>query len=242
MVETILGGGEFRGTLKTQTLKVALGGGERECKCSLIGGAPVFEGDIVLARPLEKQGIVVVKPGARWSNSTIVFEIDPQLPNPQRVEQAMAHWEQHTPIRFAQRTNEKDYVVFRAGDGCSSAVGRMGGVQFITLGAQCTTGNAIHEIGHTVGLWHEQSRADRDQYVQIAFENIIAGLEHNFDQHITDGRDIAAYDFDSIMHYPANAFALDPTKPTIIVPGGQKIGQRERLSEGDIATVNEIYP
>ena len=39
------------------------------------------------------------------------------------------------------------------------------------------------------------------------------------------------------MHYPANAFAIDPTKPTIIVPEGITIGQRDFMSDVSIRNV-----
>ena len=73
-------------------------------------------------------------------------------------------------------------------------------VQVITFVMGCSTGNAIHEIGHAVGCWHEQSREDRDSFVKIIWENIDPNAQHNFNQHINDGYDVGSYDYCSIMH------------------------------------------
>ena len=191
---------------------------------------------------LEHFGAAIKEIRYRWKDKIVPFTVDPNLSDPQRVFKAIEHWHQKTPIRFVERTVEhKDFVTFRAGSGCSSSVGRQGGQQFVTLGHECTAGNCIHEIGHTVGLWHEQSRIDRDLFIQISFQNIIPGMEHNFVQHVHDGIDLGDYDYASIMHYPANAFSRDG-QPTILPIGGQSIGQRETLSPRDVAAVAMIYP
>ena len=54
----------------------------------------------------------------------------------------------------ANQAQYPDYVRFVSGSGCSSSVGRQGGAQNVTLGSGCTAGNAIHEIGHTIGNYH----------------------------------------------------------------------------------------
>ncbi len=124
-------------------------------------------------------------------------------------------------------------------------VGRRGGPQNITLGSGCLTGNTIHEIGHTVGLWHEQSREDRDIFVRIVWANIDPSMQHNFAQHIADGDDLGAYDFGSIMHYPATAFSING-QATIValqtLPPGVVMGQRSGLSAADIVGVHMMYP
>ena len=242
MPDEVFGSGELRTTKNPLVGVITLSSGvSRQYRYSQIEGLGVVEGDIVVRRSLEKLGVVVVRPGARWPNRTVVYDIDDNLPDQKRVTDAIAHWTARTTMKFKKRTHEPDYVFFRPGDGCSSAVGRMGGVQWVTLGAGCSVGNAIHEIGHSVGLWHEQSREDRDRYVTIVWTNIDPFYQHNFDQHIVDGDDVGVYDYGSIMHYPGSAFAVDLAKPTIVTPNGEAIGQREQLSAGDIAAAAAMY-
>ncbi|HEV7374421.1 MAG TPA: M12 family metallopeptidase [Pyrinomonadaceae bacterium] len=228
--------------------------GLKEVRYSPVDGEAIFEGDIVLGSvkemdlikdqvenpPDDVEFAVAVPPQLRWPNGIVFFRIDSSLPNQQRVTDAMQHIEANTNVRFRQRTSEANFVTFRPGAGCSANVGMRGGEQFVNLGTECSTGNTIHEISHAAGLWHEQSREDRNNFIQIVFSNIQPAAIHNFDQHITDGDDIGAYDYGSIMHYPANAFAINPSQPTIIAP--QPIGQRSGLSNGDIAALNAMYP
>jgi astacin len=180
-----------------------------------------------------------------WPRATVPYDIAEDLPSPERVSEAIAHWQEKTPIRFIERTPENrflypNWVTFRPGYGCTSHVGCRGGQQFVTLGMECKTGNVIHEIGHVVGLFHEQSREDRDNYIDIVFDNIPEYYRHNFRQHIKDGDDFGLYDYGSIMHYSQNAFSVDGSD-TIIPKNGAVIGQREGLSDGDIATVKAMY-
>lgn len=63
---------------------------------------------------------------------------------------------------------------------CSSYVGRIGGQQTISVGnadgsITCKHGNLVHEIAHSLGFFHEHSRPDRDQYVEIKWGNIEMG-------------------------------------------------------------------
>ena len=54
------------------------------------------------------------------------------------------------------------------------------------------------------GLWHEQSRPDRDQYIRIEWDNIELGTENSFfkyNRSIIESFSLP-YDYGSIMHYP----------------------------------------
>ena len=48
-----------------------------------------------------------------------------------------------------------------------------GGLQLLSLGPGCVQhGVVVHELLHTLGLWHEQSRLDRDNIYNIYIYNI----------------------------------------------------------------------
>jgi hypothetical protein len=225
-----------------------------------VAGVAVFEGDIVLGATQDLQswlkagrvpavvgqGVGITGERYRWPGGKVAYQIAPGLARPERVRDAIAHWEQRTRIRFVERTGanatqHKDYVSFEDLGGCSSHVGRQGGRQPISLSPACSVGNAIHEIGHCLGLWHEQSREDRDEHVQILWQNIAEDKRHNFDQHVDDGDDLGDYDHGSIMHYGAKAFSVNG-QDTIVARNGAAIGQRAALSAGDVAAIAKLYP
>ncbi|MGH0131801.1 UNVERIFIED_CONTAM: hypothetical protein FKN15_059903 [Acipenser sinensis] len=133
---------------------------------------------------------------------------------------------------------------------CCSYVGRRGeGPQAISIGKNCDKfGIVVHELGHVVGFWHEHTRPDRDSHVTIIRENIQPGQEYNFLK-MEPGEVNSlgeTYDFDSIMHYARNTFSRGVSLDTILPRKDDNglrspIGQRIRLSQGDIAQARKLH-
>ena len=180
----------------------------------------------------------------RWPNCLVPYQIDSKLPRQNRIHDAMKHWTQKTGIKFTVRTTQSDYLYFNDKGGCWSYIGRRGGKQDVSIAGGCSTGNTIHEIGHAIGLYHEQSRRDRNSHVKINYQNIQSGRQNNFNQYLSGaGMDVGPYDYCSIMHYPAKAFSKNglPTIEPLRTVSGCTLGQRSGLSAKDVAAVKKIY-
>ena len=165
----------------------------------------------------------------------------------ERILAAVAHYHETTCLRFErcepEDACEQPYIRFISDAGaCSSPLGiKSTKVNQINLSKLCAgVGAAVHEIGHSAGLMHEQARKDRDDYVTIVKDQVSGRgkFDVNFAKNSAASRDLLPYDYNSVMHYWTRAFAVGWEK-TIIAP--ESIGQRSVLSAGDIGTLDFMY-
>jgi hypothetical protein len=227
-------------------------------------GHAIFEGDIdlgpveaIMQAPPEPQpggpqrGSVINSSSRRWTGGVVAYVIDAAVPDQSRILDALTHIQLNDPgVRFISRTNETDALRFvRTTDDriCGqSAVGRIGGVQEILVHDGCGMGVVAHEVLHALGFWHEQSRCDRDTFVEILTQNIDPNYTDQFGKHCSDGIDVQWYDEGSIMHYGPYAFGRvvnGETLQTIRSRRGldYQMGQRDGLGWTDALTIDSMY-
>jgi len=188
-------------------------------------------------------------PQYRWPLGIIPYEIDDSLSEHSGIiAQAFREYLFKTCIKFLPRTIfNQNYVRIFAGNGCYSSVGLINqGLQPVSLGTGCLDyGTIVHELGHTVGFFHEQNRSDRDDYLNIYWGNITEGMEDQFAKlDPSHNLLINGFDVDSIMLYGEYAFSWDGWSKTMEHKLGyemREVYEKPGLSPADVERINVAY-
>uniref|UniRef100_A0ACB8EYP9 Uncharacterized protein n=1 Tax=Sphaerodactylus townsendi TaxID=933632 RepID=A0ACB8EYP9_9SAUR len=204
------------------------------------------EGDIIKASPFR----LFSSANPRWPKKGGIVQIPYVISHKydkssvKMIQEAFEDFAEFTCIKFIPYSYQRDFISIVPLSGCFSNVGRIGGMQVVSLAPACLRkgkGVALHEFMHVLGFWHEHSRADRDKYVSISWNEILTGFEINFMKSWNPNM-LADYDYSSVMHYGRNAFSMTGL-PTIIPLSSSHaiLGQRWNLSSLDIVRVNKLY-
>ncbi|XP_025746177.1 meprin A subunit alpha isoform X1 [Callorhinus ursinus] len=211
---------------------------------NLAAGLDLFQGDILLRNP--RNGLR--DPNTRWKFPIPYILADNLGLNAKgAILYAFEMFRLKSCVDFKPYEGESSYIIFQKFDGCWSQVGDQHVGQNLSIGLGCDYKAIIeHEILHALGFYHEQSRTDRDDYVNIWWDEILPGFEHNFntydDTYITDLN--TPYDYESLMHYEPFSFNKNDSAPTITakIPAFNTIiGQRLDFSVTDLERLNRMY-
>lgn len=154
---------------------------------------------------------------------------------------------QEVPVAGPDKCSAKPslYVAAKTAEGCWSWLGLKDpdGSQRLNLGLGCwSRGMVLHQLGHALGLFHEQAREDRASFVTVHPSRVLAGHEVDLD-HFPGPQGTGEYDFLSIMHFSAVAFSRngEDTITTSAAPLGSVLGQRLGLSALDAQKLSKLY-
>jgi hypothetical protein len=212
----------------------------------------VYQGDILVSdkesfykEGRDKRPLIVGKPKL-WPGGKIPYVIESGLPNREVVKEAMEYFNKNTDVKFVPRHDEKGYVEFKRGENnCYASLGYKEKKRQVVLEEGCGKKEVLHELMHILGFFHEQCREDRDNYLIVIWDNIEDKFHPQFKKipmslmHIEGSN----FDFNSIMLYGPNFFALYPGEFTMTTISGDiyKGNVSGELSRSDIIRINSMY-
>ncbi|XGW31045.1 hypothetical protein V3C99_009756, partial [Haemonchus contortus] len=220
-------------------------------------GDYMYEGDINLTEeqlsaleaslnsdnPRQKRQAAKVNP--IWANKKVFYYFDASFGATMKalVKRTLAYLAARTCLTFTESSTAANRIRVFSGSGCYSNVGMSGGEQALSLADGCNTmGIVAHEFMHALGIFHMQSRYDRDSFVTINLTNVPEESRHNYNKY-TSAQTVnyTPYEFGSVMHYDAKSFA---TTGESMIPKNARflytIGS-QMISFYDLSMINTHY-
>jgi hypothetical protein len=165
-----------------------------------------------------------------------------------RLLKAMAEWEEKTDhlIQFVPATAaDTAFVRVKVGSPSVSFVGYekdtestmyLRNPEYITV--------IRHELGHVLGLHHEQKRPDRLDHIQVKTQNIVDTTFCKNQFKVCNDCAVGAYLVNSVMHYRSYrdlAQCLVNEKAVLLHLDGTAIDHNWVIRAGDAAKIKELY-
>jgi hypothetical protein len=121
-----------------------------------------------------------------------------------------------------------------------NSIGYPGAGKVVTMGGSgsCSIATILHEMGHIIGLYHEQTRTDRDSYITMNYDNVIKGSwTSDFAFNTQNQQLLTPYDYASVMQYPSFTLSRNGGPVIETIPAGIPL----QGTEGVPGTGNQDY-
>jgi Astacin (Peptidase family M12A)/Abnormal spindle-like microcephaly-assoc'd, ASPM-SPD-2-Hydin len=222
-------------------------------------GKAVFQGDIILdhvdqlpSARIDRNSMGVAYSQYLWPKVSglvsIPYTIDPNSGDLSNLNTAISQFNSNFSglIQLVPYANQANYVNFyfdpnNFSGSCEAYEGMVGGEQTVGGSGTCTVATILHEMGHTVGVWHEQTRPDRNTYVNVNYGAVIKGSRSNFDQLLDNNQVLSPYDYASVMEYPAFSFSRNGEPCIESIPAGMPLSNPNGYSASDIDGIDRLY-
>lgn len=188
-------------------------------------------------------------PIGKWKNGVVPYYLSGAFTDDEvaTIREAMDSWEAEADVRFVEVSPRASaYKIIKVNQNTwSSSVGENNSDCHMIFGnGGNVSSHVLHELGHALGLLHEHQRPDRDRFIRILWQNLITQYKTNYELEdnplITEER--YDYDYNSIMHYPANSFSSDGFSNTMeSLDSGKPINRLNIITTLDADKVREIY-
>lgn len=127
-------------------------------------------------------------------------------------------------------------------------MGRTGGRQPLSLGYGCDHPVvAVHELMHAIGFFHSHMRVDRDNHLNIHWQNIAPNARDQFKKlnHYESRLITKEFDYMSVMLYGPRTFSVDGYAITMSPKDRSKrlvdLQYKPGLSDDDTYNINQLY-
>lgn len=189
-------------------------------------GAHLEQGDMLV---WDDDGTEAAPTGNFWSGGTVpyLFSSNVSLADQALMEAAMRQWESIANVTFRDyQTGDLlgSWLFIQDSTHNSSFIGPSGPAQVVNIFNWNVQMIMVHELGHALGIEHEQARTDRNTYVTVIESNIVSecgddgasSCLHNFAIDSDTGFWLySPYDYDSVMHYSSTAFNIGSSNTII---------------------------
>lgn len=94
-----------------------------------------------------------------------------------------------------------------------------------------------------IGFYHEHSRPDRNEYIEVKYDNVDPSFRNEFGRYVQGATNLLGYGYDhaSIMHYAKDDFSVNGNDTIVSKDPTVPIGGAWELSPLDILKTNKLY-